>query len=294
MEIQGKVAVVTGSGSGIGKAIALSLAKEGADVVLADINEAGMKEVSEEITKLGRKTLSVKTNVAKLESIQNLFDQTLAKMGKVDILVNNAGVHMSGPFNKVTLDDWKWMMDINVWSVIYGVHVFLPYFLEKGAGHIVNTASIAGQVGVLDAAVPYTTTKFAVVGFSESLALFLNKKGIGVTVICPGVVETNIGKGSRRIKAEDGLDEAREKLYASFSENPQSRPQRPFQVISARDVGNMAANAIKENKFLVITHEEDKKNIQKRADDIQRLIQRRADVVAEREVMIHKLLQTMK
>jgi NAD(P)-dependent dehydrogenase (short-subunit alcohol dehydrogenase family) len=294
MEIQGKVSVVTGSGSGIGKAIALSLAGEGADVVLADINEAGMQEVSEEIAKLGRRTLSVKTDVAKLESIQNLFDQTLASMGQVDILVNNAGVHMSGPFNNVTLDDWKWMMDINVWSVIYGVHVFLPYFLKKGAGYIVNTASIAGQVGVLDAAVPYTTTKFAVVGFSESLALFLNKKNIGVTVICPGVVETNIGKGSRRIKADDGLDEARDKLYASFAQNPQSRPRRPFQVISAADVGNMAVAAIKENKFLVVTHDEDKKNIQKRADDIQRLIHRRADVIAEREAMIQKLLQTMK
>jgi NAD(P)-dependent dehydrogenase (short-subunit alcohol dehydrogenase family) len=217
----------------------------------------------------------------------------MAHMGRVDILVNNAGVHMSGPFHNVTLEDWKWMMDINVWGVIYGVHVFLPHFLERGSGYIVNTASIAGQVGVLDASVPYTTSKFAVVGLSESLALFLTKKGIGVTVICPGVVQTNIGKGSRRIRANDGLDEARQKLYASM-ENRQNRPAPNFQVISADDVGNQVVTAIKEDTFLVVTHDEDKKNIQKRATDIQRLIERRAEVIEERQQAINKILESMK
>ena len=291
MEIKGKIAAVTGSGSGIGKAIAVALAREGADLVLADIRDERITEVAEEIRKLGRRAITVVTDVSKLESVENLYCRTLSEMGGVDILINNAGVHLSGPFHKTTLDDWKWMMDINVWSVIYGVHVFLPHFLERGSGHIVNTASIAGQVGVLDANIPYTTSKFAVVGLSESLALYLNKKGIGVTVICPGVVQTNIGKDGRRLKAEDGLDEAREKLYSSMSKN---QPPRNFQVISPEDVGNQVIAAIKDNVFLVITHEEDKKNIQKRAQDIQRLINRRADVLAQREEMVGKLLQSMK
>ena len=296
MDIQGKIAVVTGAGSGIGKAIAVSLAKEGADVVISDINEQGMAETAKEITNLGGKNISVKTDVSKLESIENLYQQTISEMGDVDILVNNAGVHMSGPLSGVTIDDWKWMIDINLWSVIYGVHVFLPHFMKKDSGYFVNTASIAGQVGVLDTSTPYTASKFAVVGLSESMALFLKQKskGVGVTVICPGVVETNIGKGSRRIKHNDGLDDARDKLYASFSENPSSRPKSPVQVISAEDVGNMAVNAIKENIFRVITHEADTKNIQKRAQDIQRLVNRRAEVLEEREKMMNKLLEGMK
>ena len=296
MDIQGKIAVVTGAGSGIGRAIAISLAREGADVVVSDLNEQGMAETAEEISKLGRKTIAVKTDVSKLEDVENLYKLTLSQMGDVDILVNNAGVHMSGPLSGVTLDDWKWMMDINVWSVIYGVHVFLPHFMKKESGHIVNTASIAGQVGVLDTSTPYTAAKFAVVGLSESMALFFYQKhkGIGVTVICPGVVQTNIGKGSRRIRHNDGLDDARDKLYAQFTENPDSRPKSPFAVISAEDVGDMAVKAIRENNFLVVTHEEDIKNIEKRAKDIQRLITRRAEVLGEREKVISKMLEGIK
>ena len=295
MDIQGKTAVVTGAGSGIGRAIAVSLAKAGADIVISDINELGMDETAAEIKKAGQKTHCVRTDVAKLESIENLYQETISHMGDVDILVNNAGVHMSGPLNNVTLDDWKWMIDINLWSVIYGVHVFLPHFMKKESGYIVNTASIAGQVGVLDASTPYTASKFAVVGLSESMALYLYQKckGIGVTVICPGVVQTNIGKGSRRIPVKDGLDEAREKLYASFSENPEKRPKRPFEVISAEDVGDMAVSAIQDNRFLMVTHKEDGKNILKRAQDVQRLITRRAEVLGEREKMIQQLLENI-
>ncbi len=126
MDINGCIAVVTGSGSGIGKAIALALANEGADVVVADINDDWIDNVCHEIEALGRKTLGVHTDVSKYADIQNLYNKSIQAMGRVDILVNNAGIHMIGPINLTTLEDWKEIVDTNLWSVIYGVHTFFP------------------------------------------------------------------------------------------------------------------------------------------------------------------------
>ena len=173
MEIQGKIAVVTGAASGIGRSTALALAREGADVVLADLNRDGLTEVRAEIEKLGRTGLAIPADVTKLNDIQNLYDRSISEMGRVDILMNNAGVHMSGPVEKTAVDDWKWIVDINLWGVVNGIHVFLPHMLERSSGHIVNTASSAGLAGALDRSIPYTMTKFAVVGLSEGLAVYL-------------------------------------------------------------------------------------------------------------------------
>ena len=167
MEIQGKIAVVTGAASGIGRSTAIALAREGADVVLADLNREGLTEVRGEIEKLGRRGLAIPADVTKLNDIQNLYDRSISEMGRVDILMNNAGVHMSGPVEKTTIDDWKWIVDINLWGVVNGIHVFLPHMLERGNGCVVNTASSAGLVGALDISIPYTMTKFAMVGLSE-------------------------------------------------------------------------------------------------------------------------------
>ena len=148
MEIQGKIAVVTGAASGIGRSMALALAREGADLVLADLNRDGLAEVRSEIEAMGRRGLAIPADVTKLKDLQNLYNQSISEMGPVDILVNNAGVHMTGPVDKMTIDDWKWIVDINLWGVVNGINVFLPHMLDRGSGYIVNTASSAGLAGV--------------------------------------------------------------------------------------------------------------------------------------------------
>ena len=293
MEIKDCVAVITGAGSGIGRAIALGLAAEGADVVAADVNDESRDEVCRKIEGLSRKALSVHTDVSKLESIQNLFDRTMAEMGRADILVNNAGVHMSGPFDKVTHSDWEWIIDINLWGVINMVHVFLPHFLKRGSGHIVNTASIAGQVGTADPAIPYTVTKFGVVGLSEGLAVFLRDKGVGVSVVCPGLVQTNIGESSRQIKAGDETDVARERLREamkgkSWKETPRLRDAH---VLMPEDVADQTIRAIKDNTFRVLTHPNSIEMMRERIDNIEGMIERRAREAAERNKMLLELLK---
>lgn len=271
MEIVGKVAVVTGGGSGIGRATAIALAKEGADVVVAARNEASLTPVCEEIRALGRQAVAVGTDVSKLADVRNLFDRSVEAMGRVDILMNNAGVHMMGPIENTSIDDWQWMISINLWGVIHGVNVFLPHMLERGSGHIVNTASIAGQVGGLDGALPYTTTKFAVVGFSEGLAVHLRPKGIGVSVLCPGLVQTDIVSRQRTIPTGDTVvDTARSALLEVVKKGNWSLLQG--QVVQADFVAGLVVDAIKNNRFLILTHDDSREMILRRAKDPEGLI----------------------
>ncbi len=269
MQIQGKIAVVTGAASGIGRSTALALAKEGADVVLADLNCDGLTKVRGEIEKLGRTGLAIPADVTKLNDIQNLYDRSISEMGRVDILMNNAGVHMSGPVEKTPVDYWKWIVDINLLSVVNGIHVFLPHMLERSSGYIVNTASSAGLAGDLDRSIPYTMTKFAVVGLSEGLAVYLRDKGIGVTVICPGLVSTNIAASQRFTPVGDGHDESRRELLKAFEVNSKQGKFPDFvsdlissldspvaaalaSVISPERVAEETIRAIRENTFLVV------------------------------------------
>jgi NAD(P)-dependent dehydrogenase (short-subunit alcohol dehydrogenase family) len=277
MEIQGKIAVVTGAGSGIGRATAMALAKEGADVVLADINDDRLEEARKEIAGLGRKALAVHCDVSKLEDARALFGRSVAEMGRVDILMNNAGVHISGPVEKIAIADWEWILGINLWGVIHGINVFLPHMLERGSGHIINTASIAGLLGVADPSIPYTTTKFAVTGLSEGLAVYLRMKGIGVTVVCPGLVQTNIAEDARRIPVGDGLDSLREAFFEAFKrgERPEFA-QIEAEILEPDVVADLVVRAVKENRFLVCTHANTDELIMARAQDIDGLIEQRA------------------
>jgi len=287
VEIKGKVAVVTGAASGIGRATALALAKEGADLVLADLNSDGMAEVLKEIKGVGRRGLSVPTDVTKVRDVQNLYDRSISEMGRVDILMNNAGVHLIGPVEKTTLDDWKWIIDINLWGVIHGIHVFLPHMLERGSGHMVNTASIAGLAGSLDASIPYTATKFAVVGLSEGLAVSLRGKGIGITALCPGLVTTNIMSSQRFIASGDGLDQSRQDLLKIIEANfktgklPDFIPPSPLTEVTSPDrIAEGVVRAIRENIFLVVIPEEVLDLVKERTQDMEAFIHRQAQMRA--------------
>lgn len=195
-DFKGKVCVVTGAASGIGRASALAYAAEGADVVLADLNEGGLAPVAGEIEKLGRKTLSVRTDVSRKEEVAALAKEAIGWKGGVDLVMNNAGVAVRGHIEDQSLEDWEWIVGINLWGVVYGVHAFLPHMLERGSGHFVNVASLAGLIGSAGLA-SYSTTKFAVVGLTEALRAETHYRGVSATVVCPGFIRTNIARSAR-------------------------------------------------------------------------------------------------
>jgi len=192
MRLQDKVAVVTGAGSGMGKAIATLYAQEGAKVVVSDINEASAQAVAEDIKANGGEATFVVANVAKEEDIQNLIDTTVNTYGTVDILVNNAGIMDSmEPAADIVDDKWERIFAINTTSVMRATRKVLPIFLEKQKGVIVNIASAGGLHGAR-AGAAYTASKHAVVGFTKNTGFMYAQQGIRCNAIAPGGVETNI------------------------------------------------------------------------------------------------------
>jgi NAD(P)-dependent dehydrogenase (short-subunit alcohol dehydrogenase family) len=241
-----RVAVVTGGASGIGRALALALAREGAKVVLADLDEAGMARVADAIRAGGGQARAVRTDVADLEQVRALAEQAWASFGAVHILCNNAGVMVSGGLETATHRDWQWVMGVNLWGVIHGLLAFLPRMIaQKQGGHIVNTASMAGLVATQGLGV-YNTTKYAVVGLSETLVKDLRPYGIGVSVLCPMGVETRILESERH--RPDAL------------KDPGGARSEPVplmgRTLSPEEVTARVLGAIRANQLYVITHAE--------------------------------------
>ncbi len=195
--LKDKVVLITGGASGIGRATAVEFAKLGAKLVLADINEKGMKETANETAIYGSEVLLVKTDISKQKDVENLVKKTLDRFGRVDVLVNNAGVGMSAEIRDMTIPEWEWILGINLWGTIYTLHYLLPHMVEQGSGHIVNVSSAVGLVNFVPMQPAYTTIKFALVGLSEVLRTETERFGIGVTAICPGSVDTNFFKTTK-------------------------------------------------------------------------------------------------
>lgn len=200
-----KVAFVTGAASGIGYALCEALLAKGAKVMMADINAAGL---SEALAKLGGPSdhlASIICDVRAAESVQSAAEITLETFGKVHILMNNAGVALTGRSGRIDLKDWQWIVDINLMGVVYGVEVFTPLIKAHGeGGHILNTSSMAGHV-TTEYMPPYHATKFAVVGYSESIAQELTPQGIKVSCLCPTWVKSNIANSeASRPSADQG------------------------------------------------------------------------------------------
>src|SRR3954447_17595377 len=193
----GKVAVVTGGASGIGPGIALELAGRGADVAIADINEERLAETARAVAAVGRQVLTQRCDVRSDAEVDAFRDATIDRFGHVDVLCNNAGVAVLGPPERVEIADWEWILQINVLGLVRGVRAFVPGMLAQGSGHVVNTASVAGIWAYTWDATPYITSKFAAYGYSEALARALKPQGIGVSVLCPGLVTTNLAETAR-------------------------------------------------------------------------------------------------
>ncbi len=256
-ELTGRVAVVTGAGSGIGRALAHALAREGMRIVAADLDEAGMAE-----TLKGLEGIAVRTDVSDLAQVQALADRAWAAFGGVHVLCNNAGVAVWGGLETASHRDWQWVLGVNLWGVIHGVEAFVPRMIEqKTEGHVVNTASMAGLVASQGLGV-YNTSKYAVVGLSETLAKDLRPYGIGVSVLCPLGVATRIRDSERnRPPALRNADVAR---------------AEPIQLLGRtlppENVADLVVAAIRGNRLYVIPHEESLDAIRKRFQRIERAI----------------------
>jgi 3-oxoacyl-[acyl-carrier protein] reductase len=225
---EGKVAVVTGGSRGIGRAVALALAKEGANVVLAARDREHLLSVAREVESLGRRVLPVAGDLRLEESVETLREKTLAAFGTVDILVNNAGVGKYGPLLDFTPEDYDWIMDTNMRSSFLVTRAFLPTLLEKKSGDLVFVASVAGLKGLPHEAV-YCASKFAQVGFAQALDHELREKGIRVSVVAPGGVRTEFAFGTGRTPGDPRLEtflrpeEVADAVVFALSQPPHAR-----------------------------------------------------------------------
>jgi NAD(P)-dependent dehydrogenase (short-subunit alcohol dehydrogenase family) len=245
--LKDRTAVVTGGASGIGRALSLVFAREGANVVVADLDDAGMAATVAGVGKAGRRGLAVKTDVSRLGDVQALADRAFKEFGAVHVVCNNAGVALWGGLESVTHKDWEWAMGVNLWGVIHGIEAFVPRMVvQKQPGHIVNTASMAGLIASQGLGV-YNTTKYAVVGLSETLQKDLRGYEIGVSVLCPMGVSTAIRQSERN------------RPVALRNEAPE-RAGRAVELIgrylSPEHVAERVLRAIYANRLYVITHEE--------------------------------------
>jgi NAD(P)-dependent dehydrogenase (short-subunit alcohol dehydrogenase family) len=251
-----KVAVVTGGASGIGRAMAERFGTEGMKIVIADVEEKALRQAEAELREKGIDVLGVQTDVSKPEEIERLAQQTLNAFGGVHILCNNAGV--AGAWGRTwenTLEDWQWIVGVNLWGVIHGVRTFVPIMLEQGDEcHIVNTASLAG---LMSGRGIYGVTKQAVVALSESLYndLKLANANVGVSVLCPGWVNTKLADADRNRPTElanagevepDPLRQATDEMVRNFLKNGKS----------SAEIADDVFAAIREDKLYVITHPE--------------------------------------
>jgi len=270
-EFKGKVAVVTGAASGIGRGIAARCVSAGMKVVLADIDEANLTEAEAELRSTGGSVLSVKTDVSKRSDVELLARQAFDAFGRVHLLFNNAGVAAGGAPWEATWNDWEWVIGVNLWGVIHGVKVFTPLMLAQNTEcNIINTSSAAGLIAGSGSA-PYAVTKHAVVALSESLYLSLQRRNslVKVSVLCPGLVRTNIVNVERNRPAElhnepvpltpemeAGLAKFKAAIDASM---------RPPQVAA------VVFDAIEKEQFYIFTHPEWTEVIQLRTDKLLRM-----------------------
>lgn len=219
-DFSGQVAVVTGAGSGIGRSTALLLGRLGATVHAADVDERSAAAVTSEIEAAGGSATAHLTDVSDPASVEALAERVFVADGAVDVLHNNAGVGHAGPVEAISLDEWQRVLGVNLMGVVHGVHYFVPRMLGQGRpGHIVNTASVAGLVPVAEMA-PYCTSKHAVVGLSEALNAELAPRGIRVSAVCPGYIDTPIITSARLDGRHAEHRDRIQRFYRRFGSSP--------------------------------------------------------------------------
>lgn len=260
--LRDRVAVVTGGGSGIGRALAEAFAREGARVVVADLEQAALDEVVETIRKGGAEAIGVRADVSVRGDVHALADRTWSTFGAVHVLCNNAGVAVHGGLESATHGDWQWVLGVNLWGVVHGLEAFLPRMIAaREPGHVVNTASMAGLIASQGLGV-YNASKYAVVGVSETLVKDLRPYGIGVTVICPMGVATRIRQSDRNRPAPLRNETSREGPAVELI----------GRTLPPERVAELTLRAIRGNQLYVITHEEGLDPLRRRFARLERAI----------------------
>lgn len=269
-QFKDRVAVITGGASGIGLGLAERCLREGMKVVIADIEKSALLRAEKELKTSYTDVLAVEVDVSSVKDVESLAGQALDAFGSVHLLFNNAGVGKGGVIWENTLDDWTWLINVNLWGVIHGVKVFVPIMLDqKSECHIVNTASIAGLNSAPGVGI-YRMTKHAVVSISETLHHDLRGYGaqIGVSVLCPGPVSTRVLDAERNRPeglsntAEETITTPERLSFITWFRNRVENGMRPEQV------AEQVFRAIQENRFYIITHPEYKEAIKLRMEDI--------------------------
>lgn len=223
-----RTVLVTGAASGLGRGIALAFAEAGSDLALVDIDGENLEETASLVRKLGRRCSTWRVDVSDRGEMEKLAEEVHSRWGGVDVLVNNAGVGVGGELVDLPVEDIEWIVGVNLMGEVYGTRFFLPAMLERGEGHVVNVGSLSSLV-VLPLHIAYTTTKYGVAGFSEALWVECRRHGVGVTLVCPGAVSTNImqhARGRYRTSRQWKSHERYSRLLSSKGMDPMEAGRR--------------------------------------------------------------------
>lgn len=245
-DLSGRVAVITGAGSGIGRELALLCAQRGASLALCDINGEGLSSTAGAARMRGAEVLMSQVDVSDADAMTRFAQATSDRFGRVELLINNAGVAVVGGFLETNRKDWQWLVDINLMGVVHGCDAFLPIMIRSGrGGHVVNLASAAGLLANPQLSA-YSATKFAVLGLSEALRMELKPHGIGVTAVCPGIIDTAITLNSP-IRGDGDTSERRQRLASTYQKRGYTADRVAHNILGAvqrnRAVAPIAAEA---------------------------------------------------
>ena len=268
-ELNGETALITGGASGIGLSIGKRLAEAGMKVVLADIEIPVLEEAVAELKELGFEAMGVYCDVSDMASVEEMKNQVEETFSNPKVVCLNAGVGFGSPLSEATISDWEWVVGVNLWGIINGLHTFLPAIREMNEGHIVITASIAGHVSVPNLG-PYSATKFAAVSIAETLRqeLLTENFGVGVSCLCPGFVSTNIWNSERNRpenllnKSLDELTEEELLQREAFMEWISSNAKEPS------EVAELVHQAILDDRFWIFTDGQHLEGIKSRHSSI--------------------------